>query len=117
MFVICSCVYLQVDRQFKRITYVKLIQFMKQLFLLILFIFSSFCYGQKTAKIKSASTFFPKEKTKVLVVGTFHFDYPNLDENKTEDKVDVLTEPKKTEVTELINNNNPLGVIIWSKIN
>jgi hypothetical protein len=51
------------------------------------------------------SSFFPKEKAKVLVVGTFHFDYPNLDVNKTadNDKVDVLTEPKKSEVTELVN--------------
>ena len=50
------------------------------------------------------SDFFPKEKTKVLVVGTFHMDYPGLDAYKTaeEDKIDVLKEPKKSEVTQLV---------------
>lgn len=54
---------------------------------------------------KTPSSFFPKEKTKVLILGTFHFDYPNLDAIKTEDdnKIDVLKEPKKSEVTELVN--------------
>ena len=67
-----------------------------------LFTFSIF--GQDVQKIKSPTSFFPIEKTKVLVVGTFHFDYPNLDINKTEDsnKIDVLKEPKKSEVTELV---------------
>lgn len=56
------------------------------------------------SQIKSASSFFPKEKTQVLVVGTFHFDYPGLDAHKTSDqnKIDVLAEPKKSEVSELI---------------
>jgi len=54
--------------------------------------------------LKPASDYFPKEKTQVLVVGTFHFDYPGLDAHKTsdEDKIDVLKEPKKSEVTELV---------------
>jgi hypothetical protein len=54
--------------------------------------------------IKPASDFFPKEKAKVLVVGTFHFDYPNLDAHKTTDdnKIDVLREPKKSQVNELV---------------
>jgi len=53
---------------------------------------------------KPVSEYFPKEKTKVLVVGTFHFDYPGMDAHKTsdEDKIDVLKEPKKSEVTELV---------------
>jgi len=53
---------------------------------------------------KPVSEYFPEEKTKVLVVGTFHFDYPGLDAHKTsdEDKIDVLKEPKKSEVTELV---------------
>ena len=53
---------------------------------------------------KQASEYFPMEKAQVLVVGTFHFDYPGLDYNKTpeENKIDVLTEPKKSEVTELV---------------
>lgn len=79
---------------------------MKQKFLTIIFLISAIiAFGQKKDEIKNASTFFPKEKTQVLVVGTFHFDYPGLDVNKTEDKdkVDVLTEPKKSEITELVN--------------
>lgn len=53
---------------------------------------------------KKPSDFFPKEKTKVLVVGTFHFDYPDLDAHKTElkDRVDVLSPQKSKEVTELV---------------
>lgn len=54
--------------------------------------------------LKSSAEFYPKDRTQVLVVGTFHFDYPGLDELKTEenDKIDVLKEPKKTEVTDLV---------------
>ncbi|GER59663.1 DUF5694 domain-containing protein [Patiriisocius marinus] len=55
-------------------------------------------------QIKNASDFFPTEKTKVLVVGTFHMNYPGLDDHKTtdSDKIDVLKEPKKSELTELV---------------
>jgi len=64
------------------------------------------CSKQKTNQqiFKPVSEYFPKEKTQVLVVGTFHFDYPGLDAHKTsdEDKIDVLKEPKKSEVTELV---------------
>jgi hypothetical protein len=54
--------------------------------------------------LPAVSSYFPKEKAKVLVVGVFHFDYPGLDEHKTtdENKVDVLKEPKKSEMTELV---------------
>lgn len=54
--------------------------------------------------LKTPADFFPKQKTKVLVVGTFHFDYPGLDSHKTtpENQIDVLKEPKKSEVSELI---------------
>lgn len=79
---------------------------MKQKIITIIFLISSIIvFGQKKDKIKNSSTFFPKEKAQVLVVGTFHFDYPGLDVNKTEDKdkIDVLTEPKKSEITELVN--------------
>jgi hypothetical protein len=63
------------------------------------------CVEQKTETgIKYPSEYFPKEKVQVLVVGTFHFEYPGLDYNKTpeEDQIDVLKEPKKSEVTELV---------------
>ena len=55
-------------------------------------------------KYKTASDFFQIPKTKVLVVGTFHFDYPNLDAIKTEekDKIDVLSESRQKEMEELI---------------
>lgn len=55
-------------------------------------------------QIKSPSEFFPKNRAKVLVMGTFHFNFPGLDTHKTSDsnKIDVLKEPKKTEVTELV---------------
>jgi hypothetical protein len=54
--------------------------------------------------LKQASEYFPNEKAQILVVGTFHFDYPGLDvmKIKDEDKIDVLLEPKKTEVTEVV---------------
>jgi hypothetical protein len=56
------------------------------------------------SKLKKASDYFPDKKTQVLVVGTFHFNYPGLDYNQTleDDKIDVLSEPKKSEVTELV---------------
>ncbi len=59
----------------------------------------------KTPQLSSIDTFFPEEKTKVLVVGTFHFNYPGLDTHKIDEtnKIDVLKEPKKSEVTELVN--------------
>jgi len=61
--------------------------------------------GQHNDTIRKPSSFFPMEKAQILVVGTFHMDYPNLDVIKItdEDKIDILMEPKKTELTELIN--------------
>lgn len=52
---------------------------------------------------KKPSDYFKNPKTKVLVVGSFHFDYPNLDANKinTEDQIDVLSPKTSNEVTEL----------------
>ncbi len=54
--------------------------------------------------VRSPKNYFPEEKTKVLVVGTFHFDYPGLDAHQIDeqDKIDVLKEPKRSEVTELV---------------
>jgi hypothetical protein len=39
-------------------------------------------------------------KVKVMTIGTFHFDYPNLDVKKTEDKdkISVLEEPYRSEI-------------------
>ncbi|MCD1115705.1 DUF5694 domain-containing protein [Chryseobacterium turcicum] len=73
---------------------------MKSYILLSLLTVSTFLFGQK-----KPSEYFPDAKTKVLVVGSFHFDYPNQDAHKTEksDQVDVLEPKTAAEVTELIN--------------
>ncbi|WP_172281217.1 DUF5694 domain-containing protein [Chryseobacterium sp. LAM-KRS1] len=54
---------------------------------------------------KKPSDFFPTPKTKVLVVGSFHFDYPNLDAHKIkkQDQIDVLSPKTSKEVTDLVN--------------
>lgn len=58
----------------------------------------------KEIEIKPLSSYFPEERAKILVVGSFHFNYPGLDAMKAdeEDKINVLEEPKKSEVTELV---------------
>lgn len=76
--------------------------------------------NQTNKGLKTAADFYPKERAKVLVVGTFHFNYPGLDELKTEesDKIDVLKEPKKSEVSALVEHINkfkPTKVIIEAK--
>ena len=44
------------------------------------------------------------ERPKVLLVGTFHFNYPGLDDHKTEeqDQVDVLEAARQAEMQELL---------------
>ena len=73
---------------------------MKTSILIVLITMSTFLFGQK-----KPSEYFPDPKTKVLVVGSFHFDYPNQDAYKTEknDQVDVLKPKTAAEVTELVN--------------
>lgn len=68
-------------------------------------LFSFSIFGQRNDTIRKPSSFFPQKRVQVLVVGTFHMVYPNLDVVKVtdEDKIDVLIEPKRTELTELIN--------------
>jgi hypothetical protein len=79
-------------------------QYFKFLFILSIFIFSCATNEKEETLLKPISEYFPKEKAKVLVVGSFHMDYPGLDAHKTtdENKIDVLKEPKKSEVTELV---------------
>ncbi|MGG7471026.1 DUF5694 domain-containing protein [Chryseobacterium arthrosphaerae] len=62
------------------------------------------CLSTLVLAQKKPSDFFTSPKTKVLVVGSFHFDYPNLDAHKTrkEDQVDVLSPETAKEVTELV---------------
>lgn len=79
---------------------------MKLLISLTSFLLLVACHSSQPLKDhKTAADFFPTQRAKILVVGTFHFDYPGLDVHKTsdEDKIDVLKEPKKSEVTELVN--------------
>ncbi|WP_350284371.1 DUF5694 domain-containing protein [uncultured Croceitalea sp.] len=73
-----------------------------------------------SATEKTKADFFPNEKAKVLVLGTFHFNFPGLDEHRTSDesKIDVLKEPKKSEVTDLIayiKKFNPNKIVIEAK--
>jgi len=79
---------------------------MNRLQLLIVVILGLVCVNcqKDNDNLKTAKEFFPKERAKVLVVGTFHFDYPDSDAHKTneKDKLDVLKEPKKSELKELI---------------
>lgn len=72
-------------------------------------LFTTKMTAQKVSKenegiLKPYASYYPKQKTKVLVVGTFHFSYPGLDYTKTneDDKIDVLKEPKKSEVAALV---------------
>ncbi|EJL71140.1 DUF5694 domain-containing protein [Chryseobacterium populi] len=62
------------------------------------------CLSTSVFAQKKPSDYFKNSKTKVLVVGSFHFDYPNLDAHKTnkEDQVDVLSPKAAKEVTELV---------------
>lgn len=70
----------------------------RYLFLIALLFFLTLSCTKRQDILKPPSDYFPKERAKVLVVGTFHFDYPNLDvvKSEDEDKIDVLTEPKKS---------------------
>jgi hypothetical protein len=80
---------------------------MRTLILLVCSIFLFSCVEEELSDekvLRPVTTFFTKNKAKVLVVGTFHFNYPGLDAHKTvdSDKIDVLVEPKKSEVIELV---------------
>lgn len=62
------------------------------------------CLSTSVFAQKKPSDYFKNPKTKVLVVGSFHFDYPNLDAHKInkEDQIDVLSPKTAKEVTELV---------------
>lgn len=79
---------------------------MKQIIYLVALMLScASIFSQTSNSLKSPSSFFGNKKIPVLVVGTFHFNYPNLDVIKTNysDKIDVLTNPKKEEITQIVN--------------
>lgn len=67
--------------------------------------------GKEHQELKEIHGFHPDEiligndpVPKILLVGSFHFDYPNLDSHKTavEDQVDVKTAEKQAELRELL---------------
>jgi len=73
---------------------------------------------------KKPADYFQNPKAKVLIVGSFHFDYPNLDAHKTEksDQVDVLAPKTAKEVTELVNyikkfKPTKIAIEAWPKWN
>lgn len=80
--------------------------------LLLSFLLSSttcICFGQtisiKEANSKLATIFKVKEsRPEVLLLGTFHFDYPNKDSYKTPDslRVDILSKQRQKEVLEVL---------------
>lgn len=72
---------------------------MKNFLYIILLCLSAWATAQK-----KPSDYFQNPRTKVMVVGTFHFDYPNLDAHKIkkEDQVDVLAPKTSKEVTDLV---------------
>lgn len=55
-------------------------------------------------ELKNPSDFFDYKKPQVLIVGTFHFNYPNLDayKIKEQDKIDVLSPERQIEIRELV---------------
>ncbi|QXU47782.1 hypothetical protein KYG33_13340 [Chryseobacterium sp. D764] len=72
---------------------------MKTFIYILLLCIPTFFFAQK-----KPSDYFKNPKTKVLVVGSFHFDYPNLDAHTTnkEDQIDVLSPKTAKEVAELV---------------
>lgn len=81
---------------------------MKNTILVFTVILLNFCnlFSQSTAVFDPDDILIgDREIPKVLLVGTFHFDYPNLDAHKTDpDKqIDVKSEERQKEVEELLN--------------
>lgn len=54
--------------------------------------------------VRSPASFFPAERAKALVVGTFHFDNPGLDAHQVDEKnvLDILSETRQLEVREVL---------------
>jgi len=82
------------------------------------------CISTSVLGQKKPSDYFKNPKTKVLVVGSFHFDYPNMDAHKIEkkDQVDVLSPETAKEVTELVNyikkfKPNKIAIEAWPNWN
>lgn len=81
--------------------------------LLSLLLLTIICTSVRAQKVPDINTFDPDEiligkakRPQILLVGSFHFNYPNLDSHKTsaEDQVDVKTAAKQAELRELIDH-------------
>ncbi|MTB51330.1 DUF5694 domain-containing protein [Lewinella sp. W8] len=77
------------------------------LLLLMAILLSASLHGQeKTQKMFNPDDILVQgdQQPQILLVGTFHFDYPGLDSHKTaaEDQVDVKSEKRRAEVEELL---------------
>jgi len=79
--------------------------------LLTLLLISLLCTGGRAQNTPDIKTFDPDdvlvkgdERPKILLVGSFHFNYPNLDSHKTsaDDQVDIETSEKQAELRELL---------------
>jgi len=79
---------------------------LKYFLLIAILILSIRCKNQQkvNSDLLASSDFFESENPKVLVVGSFHFDYPNLDAVKTDsiDQIDILSNQKQIELAELL---------------
>lgn len=70
----------------------------------LIFIFFLWLNSPLFGQVKSPGEFFPEQRASVFIVGSFHMDYPDLDAYVTSEtnKIDVLKEPKRSELTELV---------------
>src|SRR5699024_12463985 len=70
----------------------------------ILFILFTVIPEMTWGQNKDPKEFFPDNRPQILIVGSIHLDYPGLDAHITDysNEIDVLKEPKKSELNELI---------------
>lgn len=77
---------------------------MKNCFLFILILFSATTFAQKD--FKDPDVFLQKEEKvpQVLLIGSFHFNYPGLDAHKTKEneKVNIYSQKRQKELLELL---------------
>lgn len=83
---------------------------LRQNLILVFFLLPVICIGQRISveqANKKLSEVFQtgKKKTEILLLGVFHFSYPDLDIYKTPDslRIDILSNERQAEVAELVN--------------
>ncbi|MDR2205181.1 MAG: DUF5694 domain-containing protein [Flavobacteriaceae bacterium] len=77
---------------------------MKYIFLVI-FNLISFNYAFSQDKIEDF-LLWDHRQTKVLLLGTFHFENPNLDTHKNENSIDILNDLRQAQVLEIVDKIN-----------